>query len=275
MAGPRDYTDKTIKRLFGLSRNKCSFPNCEKEMSDALSAKHSNICHIEAANEGGERWNVDMTDKQRADYDNLILLCPIHHDETNDVKKYSVEVLKEMKKRHEQEMALRVSNEKPLFKRPSLLADIISKISSIDIDNIESIPVKNSFSIDEKLKHNNVIVNKPLIQSYSIYQGKINALYTEFEKSGSNKKETILRVVNRFYLLAKGELLGAEQGLKSVQANSDKLLDLVSRKIHDMIDDSANNDSTIAYEDAEFAVSIIVVDGFMRCKILEEPENDS
>jgi len=46
MSDPRNYTDKTLKRLFGLSRNKCSFPGCENEMSDKKSAKHSNICHI-------------------------------------------------------------------------------------------------------------------------------------------------------------------------------------------------------------------------------------
>jgi hypothetical protein len=39
-------------------------------------------------------------DKERADYDNLILLCVQHHDETNDGEKYSVITLKEMKRDH-------------------------------------------------------------------------------------------------------------------------------------------------------------------------------
>lgn len=105
MAGPRDYTDKTIKRLFGLSGNQCAFPGCTEIMTNDKNAKNSNICHIEAANEGGERFNPGMSDIQRADYPNLILLCVQHHDETNDVNKYTVDALKEMKSNHEAEIA--------------------------------------------------------------------------------------------------------------------------------------------------------------------------
>ena len=274
MAGPRSYSDKTIKRLFGLSRNRCSFPGCESEMSDEHSAKHSNICHIEAANEGGERWNAEMTDAQRADYDNLILLCPPHHDVTNDVNKYDVNALQDMKRKHEQEMALRISNEKPLSKRPSLLGDIIYKISSIDIDDIADKPVKNGFTIEDKLTYNNVVENKPIIESYSMYQGKINALYSELERAGSNRKASILRALKHYYLLEKGRILGENQSLENIRENADKLIDSVNRKLHEVIEDTSNSNELAAYEDVEFAVSIIVVDGFLRCKILEEPVSD-
>jgi len=99
----RKYTDKTLKRLFALSGNMCAFPGCDKLLVNENNAKDSNICHIEAANEDGERYNPDMTDIERADYPNLILLCIQHHDETNDVKKYPVNVLKKMKSDHESE----------------------------------------------------------------------------------------------------------------------------------------------------------------------------
>ncbi|GAB6285564.1 MAG: hypothetical protein STSR0009_17650 [Methanoregula sp.] len=59
------------------------------------------ICHIEAAEPGGERYNPHQTDKERAGFDNLILLCANHHSITNDVSKYSVEKLKAMKKSNE------------------------------------------------------------------------------------------------------------------------------------------------------------------------------
>lgn len=272
MSGARNYTGKTIKRLFGLARNKCAFPHCEKEMSDENSAKHSNICHIEAANKGGERWNYDMTDLQRADYDNLILLCPPHHEETND---YSVADLKSMKKMHEDQMAQRLSNERPLIKRPSLLTEVINKISSTDIDEVEDEPVDNAFAIQDKLDYNCVVSNRPLIESYKIYQGKINALYSEIERAGSSKKKSILRIVKHFYLEAKGRILGHDQSLKAVKNNADQLIDSVRRKLHEVIEDSANNHIDASYEEIEFAVSIIVVDGFLRCKILEEPVDDS
>ena len=95
----RNYSPLTIKRLFGLSGNQCAFPGCTKICVNTQNAKDSNICHIEAAEKGGERYNPLMTDKQRADYPNLILLCIQHHDETNDIEKYTVEILKDMKQK--------------------------------------------------------------------------------------------------------------------------------------------------------------------------------
>jgi len=272
MSGPRAYTDKTLKRLFGLSRNRCSFPGCEKEMSDEKSAKHSNICHIEAANDGGERWNVNMNDKQRANYDNLILLCPPHHDETDDVDKYKVKTLTDMKKIHEREMEKRCSAEKPLSQRPSLLADVINGIAAVDFDDMDDEPVANSFSVDDKISYNAVIENQPIIQEYSGYQGKINTLYGEFERIGNGRKTSLLRNVKSIYLEAKGKILGADQSLCNVKRNADPLIEYVKRRLHELVDTSINNDNSLPYEDVEFAVSIVMVDAFMRCKILEEPK---
>ena len=48
---------------------------------------------------------MNITDKQRADYENLILLCPQHHRETDDVTRYSVTILKNMKQQHENMIA--------------------------------------------------------------------------------------------------------------------------------------------------------------------------
>jgi len=271
MSGPRNYTDMTLKRLFGLSRNKCSFPSCENEMSDKKSAMHSNICHIEAAEKGGERWNADISNNQRADYDNLILLCPPHHKETNDVGKYKVDVLKKMKKRHEREMEERCSAERPLSQRPSLLADVINRISGIDIDKVTDEPVINSFSVEDKISYNDVVENTPIIQEYSGYQGKINALYSEFERSGNGRKTSLLRNVKSTYLEAKGKILGGDQSLNNIKVHADQLIEYVKRRLHEQVDASLNNDSDLSYEDVEFAVSIVMVDGFMRCKILEEP----
>ncbi|GHE80148.1 ABC-three component system protein [Thalassotalea profundi] len=275
MSKSRDYTDKTIKRLFGLARNKCSFPGCEKEMSDETSALHSNICHIEAAEEGGQRWNSNMTDKQRADYNNLILLCPPHHGVTNDESIYTVDVLQKMKKDHQLEMAKRIDIEKSFSKRPSLITEVINKISTVDIDELESLPVKNSFSIENKISYNNVVLNKPLLRSYGVYQGKINALYSELERAGSPKKQAVLKIIHHFYLQSQGEYLNGDNTLTNIRKNADKLIDAVCQKLHEAIDDSANNDLSITFEELEFGISIIVVDGFMRCKILEEPANDS
>lgn len=271
MPGPRSYTDKTLKRLFGLAHNRCSFPGCEEKLSDERSAIKSNICHIAAAKEGGERFDKDMSDAERADYDNLILLCPTHHDVTNDVNEYTVDALKAMKKAHEQDMEGRVSREQPFNKRSSLLTDVINKIVNVDIEDANDEPVKNSFSIEDKLSYNYVVSNRCAIEEYRVYQGKINGIYAEFEKSGSVKKKSVLRAIKHMYINAKGEVLGADQSLENIRKNADQLIDLVRRRLHERIDDSANSDLSLKYEEVEFAISILIVDGFLRCKILEEP----
>lgn len=91
----------TYKKLFGLSGNQCAFPDCTQDLivDNQVIAE---VCHIEAASEGGERYNPSQTDEERASYENLILLCPTHHKITNDVEKYTVEKLKEMKANHEE-----------------------------------------------------------------------------------------------------------------------------------------------------------------------------
>ena len=94
----RNYTQKT---LFALSASQCSFLNCGKKIVNERNAKDSNICHIQGANQGSQRYNLNMSDNERADYDNLILLCHQHHDKTDNVNDYTVEILVDMKKNHE------------------------------------------------------------------------------------------------------------------------------------------------------------------------------
>lgn len=92
-----------LYKLFSLSGNLCAFPKCGVHIVSDTDQLVGNVCHIEAANEGGERWNANQTDDERRDMSNLILLCATHHLETNNVYVYTVEVLKRMKQEHEAE----------------------------------------------------------------------------------------------------------------------------------------------------------------------------
>ncbi|MFA5268971.1 MAG: hypothetical protein WC379_13450 [Methanoregula sp.] len=97
----KEPSKTTYKELFALSGNVCAFPGCKQKMFEENHNLIGQICHIEAAEPSGERYNPGQTDKERADFENLILLCANHHLITNDVSKYSVEKLKAMKKSHE------------------------------------------------------------------------------------------------------------------------------------------------------------------------------
>ncbi len=98
--------EKTIKILFGRSGNQCAFPGCEQVLIDGNNVI-ADVCHIEAANEDGERYNPEQTDEERRGEENLILLCATHHRVTNDVNRFTVEILKKMKITHESKFSSR------------------------------------------------------------------------------------------------------------------------------------------------------------------------
>jgi len=70
-------------------------------MIDAKGKYVGEICHIEGVGNGSERHNPNMSNDARASVGNLMLLCRDHHLETNDVSKYPVQKLRDMKKAHE------------------------------------------------------------------------------------------------------------------------------------------------------------------------------
>lgn len=92
---------KVSKQLFIYSGNQCAFKGCTHKIVSDEGTYIAEICHIEAAKEGGQRFNPSMTNEQRADYPNLLLLCHEHHKETDNVEKYTVDILKRMKEEHE------------------------------------------------------------------------------------------------------------------------------------------------------------------------------
>jgi hypothetical protein len=60
------------------------------------------ICHIKARQSGGPRYDPNQTDEERRAFENLLLLCPLHHDVIDsDPVSYRVERLLEIKKEHE------------------------------------------------------------------------------------------------------------------------------------------------------------------------------
>jgi len=59
------------------------------------------VCHIEAAESGGPRFNAAMNNEERRLPANLLLLCHRHHVETDDEQRFPVAELRRIKERHE------------------------------------------------------------------------------------------------------------------------------------------------------------------------------
>lgn len=92
---------EVLRALFARSGNQCAFPGCTQKLINSKNKFIAQVCHIEAALEGGERFNRSSNDEYRRSYENLLILCYPHHIETNDVGEYSVERLLQIKIDHE------------------------------------------------------------------------------------------------------------------------------------------------------------------------------
>jgi hypothetical protein len=90
---------EVLRELFLKSGNLCAFPTCERLMLNGVFV--GQLCHIEAAEEGGERFNDQTTNEDRRAAANLMLMCYEHHIVTNDINEYSVERLRQIKEDHE------------------------------------------------------------------------------------------------------------------------------------------------------------------------------
>jgi len=94
-------TKETLRELFLKSGNLCAFPGCNALIMDKEGRFIAELCHIEAAEKGGERFNEKMTNEERRAFGNLVILCHEHHVVTNDVGSWQVARMQEMKANHE------------------------------------------------------------------------------------------------------------------------------------------------------------------------------
>jgi hypothetical protein len=264
----RQYKPSTVRRLDTLSGNKCAWPDCTKRLiaKDEKSII-SKICHIEAAGKDGPRYNPNMTDDERRHFNNLFLLCDEHHtiiDNKENERKYSVELLKEWKRNHESKLLHSL-----LQKKPTLLSVAINAISDIVFIDENGDEVSKPFKIDDKISFNAIKRNKTLIDEYSKYYSKLNILYAELEIAGSFRKEKLLRNIEHLYLKTKGKYVkDSAEPIKIIRLNADNIIEDIENQLLEMIEHNSKN----YRDDIAFGISVIIVDAFMRCKILESPE---
>lgn len=153
-----------------------------------------------------------------------------------------------------------LGNEIDVVKLDSNLASVINILSKEDWDNTENPNQINSFEIDRKINHNNLVNSKLIIDDYSMHYGRVDKIYTEFDSLGLNKSNSVLGNIRKEYIKAKGIL------------NDDSLFFEVIQKVQEKIQSSANYIQT-PIDELELCVNILVVDAFIRCKIFENPEN--
>lgn len=123
-------SNRTRKILWSRAAGRCSFPDCEIELTEdgGTEGPDSIIgeeAHIRARNNGGPRFDESLTSLDINANSNLILLCRNHHKLVDDQpERFTVEWLSDCKRAHE-------------FRIRSLLAVDIGRSGIASIDDHE------------------------------------------------------------------------------------------------------------------------------------------
>lgn len=120
-------TQDVVRELYLKSGNECAFPGCSNRIIDKDGIFIAQLCHIEAAEPGGERFNPKQTNEERRAFSNLMLMCYKHHKITNDVNLYPVDRLRRMKEDHESKFTDIVET----IRIPSSVNDITASQSTV------------------------------------------------------------------------------------------------------------------------------------------------
>lgn len=253
-----------------MSSNQCASPSCTK----AIIAKDeksmiAKICHIEAASSDGPRFNPDMSDDQRRHFDNLLILCDECHtiiDNPENAPQYTVDLLRNWKSQHENKLLCNV-----LSQQPTLLNLVITRLAEAEIDNEDGAndSAEFAFQIKDKLDYNSIKRNRPLIEDFKIFNGKLNSIYQVLEQESAFKIESLFRNIKRVYLKIKGNyIVNHENPIHDVKMHADDIFEDVEDALLKLAQEGDKN----IPDDVSFGVSVVMVDAFMRCKILEEPK---
>lgn len=144
-------------------------------------------------------------------------------------------------------------------KLDSNLAMIINILAKEDWNDDSHVEPVHKFEIDRKILHNQLDKAKCLIEEYCLYHGKVDSKYSEFDSMGSNKSTSVLAKIKREYLNKKDS------------GSPDEVFFSVIEVLKGKVIESANY-SQIPIDELELCIDILVVDAFIRCKIMESPE---
>lgn len=107
-------TDKTRKLLWGRSGGRCAI--CKQELIVSATSEDSEAivgdeCHIISGETNGPRHDPSYPAEKIDSYENLVLLCRVHHKMADDQSStFTTEILRQIKKNHEILVASKLLN---------------------------------------------------------------------------------------------------------------------------------------------------------------------
>jgi hypothetical protein len=183
-----------VKRLFALSDNRCSFPDCTSALVEASGVVTGRICHICSKSETGPRYDPAQTDDERDGFENLILLCGKHHDVVDKSPNiYTASILRDMKHDHERKGRREITAQDEVFAKILLNAS-----SHVEVHNTQGPVLVNSphsvgvqYNIRARGKRIAVVPHPDAIANDVKMRGYVKYLidrYNEFAKQHPSRK---------------------------------------------------------------------------------------
>jgi len=195
---------KTHKLLWGKSGNRCAIEQCRHELiADETETDDESVigdeAHIIAKSEDGPRGISNLSVEDRDKYDNLILLCRIHHKIVDDQPgKYTVEKLQQIKKEHESWVSKSLTVDQAKLKDELVYASYIEEILRLaDFDNWDEWSSSLGSHGQPSISRNR-IQELQKIPPYVISRFWPNR-YTELEDSFYNFKNVLSDLIKVFY----------------------------------------------------------------------------
>ena len=167
------------KLLWGKSGNRCVF--CRQELiveSETIDKKSivGEECHIRSSKKTGPRYNCNYALELIDSYENLILLCCVHHKLIDDqYDTYTAEILEQMKQNHESWVASQLSEKKESL--PIKIKRIKSNIPS-HLKRVQSgkylTPVLDGccaieYTYDDNLSREDILLSAGFLQEIQDY----------------------------------------------------------------------------------------------------------
>lgn len=165
---------ETIRYLFAVSGNKCAFPGCQHRLLSDKGTFIGQVCHIEAANKGGQRFRPSQGEEDRRSAANLILLCYEHHRITDEEQEFTVARLKQIKKDHESQFI-----DHPFIVPENLLEKLFESIRT-QLERLEWYAQSTNIMV-QKMDENlsdllNKLLHKDNIRESEIYRSQLEAI---------------------------------------------------------------------------------------------------
>ncbi|MFS0726347.1 HNH endonuclease signature motif containing protein [Paenibacillus sp. 1P07SE] len=206
-------SDKARKILWGKSGNRCSI--CKRILViDATEKDDMSIigdeCHIVSGQVNGPRYNPEYNKEIIDSYENLILLCRVHHKMVDDQQEtYTASILLQMKENHEKWVSEKLNEEK-VKKQPvrvrrikENLPEILMQITSgKEIINIVDGVMGYGFDYEEPKNELDIALISGFLQTVQDY----GEILSEFESGervriGYELTKMINELAERDYLV--------------------------------------------------------------------------